>query len=240
MWIGAVLVLAMATVAPGAVENGEELNVLFIGNSLTFWNDMPEMLRWMLLESGIDVGRIEVVAYPSVGLEDHWRRGIARERIAEGGWGYVVMQQGPSATEGRPSLLKYSQRFARLVRKSGGKPALIMVWPAAAREFDFDGVVDAYATAAVKADALLIPAGEAWRAAWRRDPELKLYGKDGFHPSALGSYLAALVIFDRLTTVELSSLPARVPTPEGEVPIPAELAALLRAAAEETSSSAKP
>jgi hypothetical protein len=87
---------------------------------------------------------------------------------------------------------------------------------------------------------VLLPAGEAWRAAWRRDPELKLYGKDGFHPSILGSYLAALVVFDRLTAVELSSLPAAVPTPAGEVPIPAEVASRLRAAVVEACSGSTP
>lgn len=176
---GAMLIVALVTHAPGAIESGDEPSILFVSNSLTFWNDMPAMLRWMLLEPGIEVGRIEFVACPNFGLEDRWRRGAARERIAEGGRDFVVMQQGHSATEGRPSLLKYAQRLARLIREIGATPEPYMVWPTPVMKFDFEGVADACTTAAAKADALLLPAGEAWRAAWRTDPDLRLYGKNG-------------------------------------------------------------
>ncbi|MDH3224200.1 MAG: hypothetical protein OEO23_10835, partial [Gemmatimonadota bacterium] len=53
-------------------------------------------------------------------------------------------------------------------------------------------------TAAANVDGTLFPAGEAWRAAWRVDESLGLYGGDGFHPSVLGSYLAALTIYQRI------------------------------------------
>ena len=41
---------------------------------------------------------------------------------------------------------------------------------------------------------LVLPVGEAWRSAWRIDPNIALYGPDGFHPSLMGTYLAALVV----------------------------------------------
>ena len=44
----------------------------------------------------------------------------------------------------------------------------------------------------------LPPVGEAWRAAWRRDPDVPLYGADGFHPTLTASYLAALVIYQQI------------------------------------------
>jgi hypothetical protein len=214
-------------------EFGEGLRVLFIGNSLTYTNDVPGMLGWMLEEAGLEVGRITTVAFPNYGLEDHWSGSAARDLIAEGGWDAVVMQQGPSATEGRPSLLDYSQRFSAEIKQAGGSPALYMVWPALARFFDFDGVSNSYATAAELTDGLLYPAGEAWRAAWRRDPDLALYGPDGFHPSAMGSYLAALVMFEQLADLDPSTLPAVIPTQSGNVNLTPELAALLHDSAKE-------
>ncbi len=209
------------------------IRVLFIGNSLTYWNEMPEMLRWMLETSEVQVGRIEYVAFPDVGLQDHWASGPARSRIAEGDFDIVVMQQGPSATEGRPSLLEYSQRFSEEIRASGAVPALYMVWPSSARPFDFDGVSSSYSDAADAIDGLLFPAGEAWRAAWAREASLALYGPDGFHPSELGSYLAALVMFEQLAGREASTLPALVPTPSGIVAIPTAQADLLHESATE-------
>jgi len=209
------------------------IRVLFIGNSLTYWNAMPDMVRWMLETAGVPVGRVESVAYPDVGLEDHWLSGPARTRIADGDFDVVVLQQGPSATEGRPSLLDFSQRFAKEIRAAGGQPALYMVWPSVARSFDFDGVSDSYQTAAAQASALLFPAGEAWRAAWRRDSTLALYGPDAFHPSPLGSYLAALVIFEQLADKHATSLPALLPEPGGPTSIASDLAILLQESATE-------
>jgi hypothetical protein len=209
------------------------LRVLFIGNSLTYTNAMPEMVQWMLERAEVAVGRVESVAFPDVGLQDHWVSGPARERIAEGHFDVVVLQQGPSATEGRPSLLEFSQRFADEIRAAGGQPALYMVWPSVARFFDFDGVSDSYRTAAQQTSALLFPAGEAWRAAWRRDSTLALYGPDEFHPSVLGSYLAALVIFEQLAHTSPTTLPALVPQSGGPTSIAAEVALLLQEAAAE-------
>ena len=58
----------------------------------------------------------------------------------------------------------------------------------------------------------VFPAGEAWRAAWRRDPAAELYSPDGFHPTAKGSWLAALVMFEALygRPPAAASLPAEL------------------------------
>jgi hypothetical protein len=64
----------------------------------------------------------------------------------------------------------------------------------------------------------LLPAGDAWRAAWRRDGTLALYGRDGFHPAPLGSYLAALVISQRLSGRSAVGLPATLTPPSGAFP----------------------
>lgn len=143
-----------------------DLSVLFIGNSLTFFNGMPEILEG-LFELG-NAGSVFIGAEvaPNVGLQDHWEGGGTRARIAQGGWDIVVLQQGPSATEGRPSLLEFSQLFAEEIRANGGEPALYMVWPAEVRFFDFPGVSDSYSTAADLVDGMLFPAGEAWLEAW--------------------------------------------------------------------------
>ena len=154
-----------------------------------------------------------------------------RSRINEGDFDFVVLQQGPSATEGRPSLLEYSQLFANEIVAAGGRPALYMVWPSQARFFDFDGVSDSYQTAAAQVGGVLFPAGEAWRAAWAQDPALELYGADGFHPSEMGTYLAALVMFAQLAATDPRILPAVIPTSSGLVGITDEVAALLHQAA---------
>lgn len=175
------------------------LSLLFIGNSLTAANDLPALVESMGRATGITI-RCTVVAKPDFSLEDHWADGEARKAIARGGWTHVVLQQGPSALrESRVLLNEYARRFDREIRKVKARPAFFMVWPSAARRGDFDGVSASYAGAAAITNGLLFPAGDAWRAAWRREPGLALYGPDGFHPSRTGSYLAALTIFHALT-----------------------------------------
>ena len=175
------------------------LKLLFIGNSLTAANDLPAILESMGQASG---ARIEctVVARPGFSLEDHWADGQARRAIARGGWSFVILQQGPSALpESRVLLDEYVRRFDGEIRAVRARTAVYMVWPSRDRLSDFGGVSRSYTGAADLVHGVLLPAGDAWRAAWRRDPGLALYGPDGFHPSPLGSFLAALTMFHRLT-----------------------------------------
>jgi hypothetical protein len=175
------------------------LTLLLIGNSLTAANNLPALLEAMGRASGITI-RCTVVARPDFSLEDHWADGAARAAIARGGWTHVILQQGPSALpESRVLLNEYAERFDREIRRVHARPAFFMVWPSASRGGDLDGVHASYAGAAALTRGLLLPAGDAWRAAWRREPGLALYGPDGFHPSPSGSYLAALAIFHALT-----------------------------------------
>ena len=235
-WTGATagtLVLATMLIGclggPAEVEPppDEALSVLFLGNSLTYTNNLPGILAAML-EAGLDEEvYVESVSPPNWGLPDHWA-GRGRELIALG-WDVVVLQQGPSATEGRPYLLEYADDFAVEIRAAGGIPALYMVWPSRARFFDFDGVFDSYRTAAENVDGYFFPAGEAWRVAWETDPDLPLYGPDDFHPSLLGTYLAALVMYEQLSGLDARALPEGAAGSTFEP----EVEALLRDAAHE-------
>ncbi|GMR12835.1 MAG: hypothetical protein BMS9Abin29_1029 [Gemmatimonadota bacterium] len=224
------------TTGPGGAVPGitppapDDLGVLFIGNSLTYWNDMPGLLEELLESANIGPVHIQSVAFSNFGLQDHWVEGTARSAIALGGWDVVILQQGPSATEGRPSLLEYAQRFAGEISAIGARPALYMVWPASTRPFDFDGVSDSYSTAAGLVEGLLFPAGEAWRSAWARDQNAPLYGPDGFHPALAGSYLAALVMYQQLADRDPRDVPPARLVADG---INASLAEVLLVAAAE-------
>lgn len=107
-----------------------------------------------------------------------------------------MLQQGPSSLpESRALLIDYTRRFAGEIRAAGATPALYAVWPSLSRSGDFDRASESYRLAAEEVDGVLLPAGEAWRAAWRADPDLQLYAADGLHPSVAGTYAAALVIY---------------------------------------------
>jgi hypothetical protein len=145
------------------------------------------------------------LAPPNFSLEDHWNSGDALREVRTGGYSVVVLQQGPSALpESRVSLRRFTRSFADEIRKTGGRTALYMVWPSKSRFGDFDRVSESYRLAASDVQGTLLRAGDAWREAWKRDTAMPLYAADEFHPSMLGSYLAALVIFQGLTDLTVT------------------------------------
>jgi hypothetical protein len=175
------------------------IHLLFVGNSLTAANDLPATVEAIGRAAGV---RIEctAIAKPDFSLEDHWNDGEARKAIARGGWTFVILQQGPSALlESRALLDRYVKQFDAEIRQVHARTAIYMVWLPAARLSNFNGVHTSYTEAAALVGGLLLPAGDAWREAWRMEPSLGLYGDDGFHPSPMGSYLAALVIVRGVT-----------------------------------------
>ena len=68
-------------------------------------------------------------------------------------------------------------------------------------------------------------------AAWVSDRKLRLYGRDGFHPSRLGTYLAVLVMYQQLSGRDPRDLPAKIPGFRKDDPIPPETARILQEAA---------
>jgi hypothetical protein len=174
------------------------IRVLFVGNSLTTVNDVPKLIQ-QLAVAGKQKFEYRTVAFDGYSLEDHWNRGDAKRAIADGGWSYVVLQQGPSALpESRVLLIDYARRFAAEARRVGAQPALYMVWPTRDRRGDVDGVRLSYESAAKETHAVLFPVGEAFRAAERADAHVRLFGPDGFHPTIAGSFLGALVMFETI------------------------------------------
>lgn len=190
----------------GPPDLGESLSVLFVGNSLTYTENLPALVDGLGRAAGLDRVRTAFVAKPDYSLEDHWNDGEALDSIARGGWDAVVLQQGPSSLPASQAhLLEWTGRFAQRIRAAGARPAVYMVWPPA--EGDWGGVVAAYTAAAEASGAVLLPAGQAWQAVLGAHPEIELYGPDGFHPTRAGAYLAALVVFGGLaerTTVGLT------------------------------------
>ena len=238
---GALLCLALAACSGEASSVGGGVTgpappgdrVLFVGNSLTEANELPLMVEALSATGGTPLS-VESVTYGGVALEDHWALGTQRT-VERGGWRFVVLQQGPSALpESRANLRDWVKRFDAVIRRAGATTALFMVWPDSRRDSDFPRVSESYRLAALDVGGILLPAGDAWRAAWRRDASLPLYGPDGFHPSVPGSYLAALTILGGLTESSPVGLPHRLWLRSGTlVEVPAATAQVLQAAADE-------
>jgi hypothetical protein len=66
--------------------------VLFIGNSYTYFNDMPEMVSEMA-ESTVDELEIVSGAIGGYSFKDHSTDSATLSLIKMGGWDYVVLQE---------------------------------------------------------------------------------------------------------------------------------------------------
>jgi hypothetical protein len=236
------LCLALLGAAPGCGGGGGGPvdpmpaggRVLFVGNSLTYFNDLPEMVRGLTEAAGLPAVEVESVAFPDYDLGLHLDRGDAMRAIRSKRCTLVVLQQGPSSLEeNRAQLRAWTVTFAADIRKAGARPALYMVWPSLENAWTFDRAVESYRLAADDVDGVLFPVGEAFRVARAKDPTAPLYENDGYHPTITGSYLAALVIVARLHDRSPVGLPRHFTVSGHAVDIPESLAALLQEAAAE-------
>jgi len=233
VYLAGVLLAAAALLlaAPGAAQDGgqaEALRVLFVGNSLTTTNDLPVTVSSLARTAGREI-EVGTVTFDGFSLEDHWNHGAVRQELATGAWDVAIMQQGPSAlVESQVNLREYATKLAEEARAAGTRPALLTVWPENYRRSAITDVIVSYRGAADASRSELFPAGEAWYRAWQCNRRFGLYGPDGFHPSRLGTYTAALAVYGKLFKA-----PLLVPSlrPPGVAPRAAGLAQAAAASA---------
>lgn len=151
--------------------------VLFIGNSHTYVDDAPGLVRSLERMAGDEQLEVERVVQGNHALEDHWIAGRAEELLRAYPWAFVVMQQGPSSLfESRIHLRQWTQQFSPLIRAAGAQAVLYQIWPTIDRRADAaDAAADAltsYTNAAASVNGLLTPAGDAFTLALEVSPAL--------------------------------------------------------------------
>ena len=178
--------------------HAQTTKILFVGNSLTYTNNLPSLVELEAKSRGVKV-KTMTLAYPNYAIIDHWNDGEVQKYIKSEKYDYVVIQQGPSSQkEGRRMLMEDGSKLQKLCDQSGAKLVYFMVWPSQTYYHTFEGVIKNHRDAAEQNNAILCPVGEAWKAYFENTDDYSLYGSDGFHPSPKGSRLAAEVIIDTL------------------------------------------
>lgn len=176
----------------------KKLSILFIGNSLTYTNDLPKLVKMEGKARGVKINTT-MVAKPNYAISDHWIEFQIQETIKSNKFDYVIIQQGPSSQPpGRQSLIEYGDMIGKLCNENGSKLAYFMVWPSQTYYQTFDMVIKNHTDAAAQTDGLLLPVGKVWKEYFDETNDFSYYGPDGFHPSKKGSQVAAQVILDSL------------------------------------------
>ena len=186
-----------STCKPTPPGRANTKKILFVGNSLTYTNNLPTLFAILAKQKGKMV-ETEMLASAGYALEDHWNVGCLQKLISSGYYDIVVLQQGPSSqTDGRTSLLEFGGRIHDLCLASNTELAFFMVWPAKINYATFSGVIASYTAAANATGSILCPVGLKWKQLMDSG-DFSYYGPDDFHPSLAGSTSAAEIIYNSI------------------------------------------
>lgn len=193
----------------------DTLNVLFIGNSYTAVNNLPEVIKDIAASDG------NFLQYSSstpggTTLQQHCSLSQTLGLIQQGNWDYVVLQeqsQTPAfpdaqvATDFYPyakeldSLIHVYTPCAKTVfyvtwgRKYGDQQNAQFYPPIGTYEGMDSLLTLRYTNIADSVHAYLSPVGPLWHFIRDNNPAIELYQSDDSHPSAAGTYAAALSFY---------------------------------------------
>lgn len=174
------------------------MKVLFIGNSYTYCNNLPVMLRDLSRTAGKTIDTASVTSSGKA-LTWHWYNPESLDTIAQGGWDFVVLQdQSLRAIEEPEKLRSAAIRLAGRIGEVNATPVLYVTWARQHIPEMQNAITETYRCVAQEINAKLAPVGPAWRMALAATPELSLHVKDRSHPSILGTYLTACVFYGTL------------------------------------------
>ncbi len=193
----------------------EKRKILFIGNSYTAVNDLPNTLKGLALSLG-DTLEVDSNTPGGMTFNAHSTDATTLAKIALGGWDYVVLQaqsQEPSfdpvqvATDTYPyakkldSLVHVSNPCAETIfymtwgRKNGDASNCAAYPPICTYAGMQQRLRESYLEMSLNNNATCSPAGVAWKNVRDTYPLIELYNPDESHPSLNGTYLIACTFY---------------------------------------------
>jgi hypothetical protein len=195
--------------------------VLFLGNSYTYFNDLPAILSELAKAGHQCTVETRMVAPGGKTLKDHWESSASHQALDSQAWDFVVLQdqstlginfyfEGQTRVGGDEIFRPYAERWANEIRKHHATPVFYLTWARRATPVDQAALNYAYIRAARTTHSLVAPVGLAWARVRQTDPSIDLYYRDGAHPSPAGSYLAACAIYAAIFRKNPVNLPAHI------------------------------
>lgn len=192
----------------------EDYEVLFIGNSYTYCNNLPKTFQRMAELSGHKMN-VRMEAPGGYRFHQHLKRKQSLAAIHSQKWDAVFLQNQSFAPVNTPDIMmKSGEQLAQEIRKkseriilyqtmaySGKQGWLLKIKGETRERYEkmhaemFPRLEKTYNSLAKKISADVAPAGKAWQLIHEIKSELKLHTGDKSHPNAMGSYLNALVFY---------------------------------------------
>jgi hypothetical protein len=193
-------------------------NVLFIGNSYTAYNNMAAMVSTCATSAG-DAITFDTHTPGGTTFSQHSANSIVQEKIAQGNWDFVVLQeqsQRPSFPESQvqAQVYPYATQLDSMIRfhnpcaetvfymtwgRKNGDASNCPTWPPVCTYEGMDSLLNLrYMIMAENNDAIVSPVGAVWNYIRQNFPSIELYNSDESHPSLAGSYAAACCFYATL------------------------------------------
>lgn len=188
------------------------MNILFIGNSYTFFNKMPETLEALARSAGLDVTVMSVTkgGYTLEQLaSDENEHGARVSAMLMGDVKFdriILQEQSVRPAASRDAFFGGVEAMLDKIHKyqAGAEVVLYETWGRKAghavlaehgwtTEEMYALLHESYSAAARKFGLRVSPVGAAFERVRRERPDIELYANDLTHPSPEGSYLAACV-----------------------------------------------
>ncbi len=182
--------------------------ILFIGNSFTFYWNLPSLVESMAKERGISLNIFQSTAGGAT-LKDHWdsKKGLKSKAVLkDNSFSTIILQDHSTSPLLKTDESKeYFKRFIKLINKKNSDVILYGTWTYPAKPLigeSFIGVDPIqYVLKPItdQTNSRIAPVGTAFRLFQKEYPDLSLFTSDNKHPSPVGTYLAACVFFKILT-----------------------------------------
>ncbi|WP_276167416.1 hypothetical protein [Zobellia alginiliquefaciens] len=197
-----------------AQKNEAPINILFVGNSFTYFWNMPHLVEAMSKTQGVPV-QIQQSTVGGTNLMQHWKseKGtVTRQLINDMKWDYVIFgDHSLSTIEAPKRFKKYSSKFAELVRSKGAEPIFFITWAYKSNPLMQNCITKGYMDLTKELNVRVFPVGPVFMKAKTLQPDLELYFDDK-HPSSDGTYLIALTITKFLLDKSVKTVPNRLTT----------------------------
>ncbi len=175
----------------------QSLNLLFLGNSHTFYNDMPQLVKRRAIDLDYDC-HVTMLAHPGWFLIQHTQDPEARFNILYGGYDYIILQEHAHPFGPEEDFIRATRTLNTWIREAGAVPIIYEIWAKKDEPKLQPHMNEVHKRVAKEIDALIAPVGEEWWEYMRSWPDLELYDADGAHASRAGSDFAAKMIWEEI------------------------------------------